>query len=145
MKIHKIIALLTIIGTFTSCSNKMTTVVSNINTGIFVYKQNKAQCTTCPQSEIKIFPNKNVVYNGIENTQPIGLKTFTMSKKEYKAILCELEKSHFNYLATDYITKSRDLPVTEITYNGKSVRFQEEVKPEALNKINTLIQKIVIE
>lgn len=146
MKLIKPIALTIVALTTLSCaSNKMKTVVGDINQGIVSYKKYKGKCPTCPNYTIKVYPDRNFVFNGIENVEPIGEKSRVLSKSEYKAIVKEFEQNHFFYLQNEYLSNTMDLAVSNLFYNGKAVRFQEKECPEKLKGVVSKIENLNVE
>lgn len=125
-----------------SCSKKMTSVVSDISKTPFDYNYTKSKCETCAHFTVKIDTDRNVEYNGLENTEAIGIKTFQMSKGDYCKLVTEIERSHFYFLENEYVSDTLNSPVNQITYNGKSIRYQDDLKPEPLNKLVVLLQKV---
>lgn len=146
MKLIKPIALTILAFTTFSCvSNKMNTVVGDINQGIVSYKKYKGKCPTCPNYSIKVYPDRSFVFNGIENVEPIGEKKRVLTKSEYKAILKEFEQNHFFYLQNEYMSNTMDLAVSKLFYNGKVVRFQEKECPKRLKGVVNKIENLNIE
>lgn len=146
MKLIKAFTLTILALTIFSCaSNKMNTVVGDINQGIVTYKKYKGKCTTCPLYTIKVYPDRHFEFNGIENIVPIGIKKRQLSKSEYNDLINDFSDSHYFYLQNDYMSTTKDLAVSRVMYNGKAVRFQDKECPKRLQSVIMKIEELNIE
>ncbi len=128
-----------------SCSKKTNPITQPPKDNIIYFNVYKGRCPNCPVYSVKIAPNQDVVYVGKENVKPMDTVRFTISEKHYSAIITELNKTDFNTYEDTYFSKIRDIPVSEITYNGKTVQFQKKECPVSLHHFVTLVEELVTE
>lgn len=112
---------------------------------IIYYDKGKGRCMTCPVYSVQINPDLSVIYVGKQNVKPMDTVRFAISDKQYKTIWSELHKTDFNTYNDTYFSNIQDLPVSQITFNEKLVRFQKKECPVSLQHFVELIEKLVTE
>jgi hypothetical protein len=107
-----------------------------------LFRYSKSGCLrNCPVYDLYIFENGSVLYNGIKNTsKKKANSTITLEK------IATL-KSLLNSIAVEeYQTvKGRDMLITVIVFNNKTVKYNANTVTGNLLKIDSLFQEIIRE
>ncbi len=122
----------------TSCSISKKLDINDTDKAYISLSKGKCQ-KYCPVYDLWIFKDGKVLYNGIDNVEKIGLHETTVSTKVLKQIDALTKAADINDLGRP---KGRDLPLTIIRFNDKTVAFQESRAKGNLLILNDLIEKI---
>ena len=101
----------------------------------------------CPVYKLRIDQNGHGVFNGIENTDPIGRYSFRLNSQEMAMIIALFENSGFFELEDRYYKNVTDLPTTYIEYRSgeRSKKITDYYgAPEKLRDLEDQLEKIVL-
>jgi len=134
---------LTILSVF-SCSNQQKNLQKVAMTEpIITLEKERTRGDRAPRYKVEIFDQKVAKYTGLANVSVMGEALIELEKKEYKAILKELEMIDFKALKTSYKGGIRDLPLTSISIGAHKVTYNQVNCPKELNGLAMTIEKIV--
>ena len=88
-----------------------------------------------------IYKNGLVTYNGIDHVSKKGLHQFQLSSKKMEELNKLFDRSGFKEIESPK-RKGRDIPITQLTYQDKTVSFQGRI-PEELNALIDALEFIV--
>jgi hypothetical protein len=113
-----------------------------LKTDTALFRYSKSGCLgNCPVYDLYVFENGYVLYKGVKNTSK--KKAHSTITKEKIAILKSLLSS---ITVEDYQSaKGRDIPITSIVFNNKSVKYNANTVTGNLSKMDSLIQEIIRE
>ena len=101
----------------------------------------------CPVYTIKIGKNGKGLYEGIENTDNVGVFRFKLSKDELAGLIQSFENIHFFELEDRYYKLMSDLPTTWVTYqaSGKKKKIMDYYgAPQELRDLEKEIESLVL-
>ena len=89
-----------------------------------VIQLTKKRCLgKCPVYDLMIYKNGLVTYNGIDHVSKKGLHQFSIPSKRIEELNKLFDESGFKEIENDK-TKGRDFPITQLTYQNKTVSFK---------------------
>ena len=89
-----------------------------------VIQLTKKRCLgKCPVYDLMIYKNGLVTYNGIDHVKKKGIYQFSISSEKIQKLNKLFVDSGFKEIENDK-TKGRDFPITQITYQNKTVSFK---------------------
>lgn len=92
-----------------------------------VIQLTKKRCLgKCPVYDLMIYKNGLVTYNGIENVSKKGIYQFSIPTDKIEELNKLFDESGFKQIENDKI-KGRDFPITQLTYQNKTVSFKGTV------------------
>ncbi len=92
-----------------------------------VIQLTKKRCLgKCPVYDLMIYKNGLVTYNGIDNVSKRGVHQFSIPTKKMEALNKLFDDSGFKDIEIKS-TKGRDFPITQLTYQNKTVSFKGNV------------------
>ncbi len=96
----------------------------------------------CPVYKVIILKNGEVQFEGIKNTEHIGIKKILLSEKEFQKLKQKYKNIDFSTLKTAYDQRIYDLPKTIIKDNNNSISFKRDQSvPEALKEFVKQIER----
>ena len=132
--------LLFIVVLSTSFSRK-----NNVNSKVVVHFQKKSCRGKCPQYQLWIYSNRQMILEGQENFRYIGTYQLKLKKAEYiKLINLFLEKDFFSF-EEFYHDKKTDLPATILSFTMDSTTKKIIIvsgAPTELVSIKNLLEDI---
>ena len=100
----------------------------------------KGRCLgKCPVYDLWVFKNGNVIYNGIDNVEKLGVQEATISLAKIDTLEKLITNININDLGA---VKGRDKPLTILRYNNKKYVFQTSKIKGNILKINNLMKDI---
>jgi len=127
-----------------SCSNKQIDLQKVAATEpIITLEKQRTRGDRVPRYKIEIFKEKVAKYTGLANVTVMGEQLMELDKKEYEAILKQLETADFKTLKTSYKGGMRDLPLTSIRMAAQKVTDNQDNCPKQLSGLALAIEKIV--
>ncbi|MEQ6123093.1 DUF6438 domain-containing protein [Pseudotenacibaculum sp. MALMAid0570] len=97
----------------------------------------------CPVYDLFIYRDGLVKYNGIDHVSKKGRHQFKISKDKLVEIESLLLNSGLESLK-DPEKRTRDLPVTHLSFQHKTVLFQGNDMPEKIKKVIKAIESLVV-
>lgn len=92
-----------------------------------VIQLTKKRCLgKCPVYDLMIYKNGLVTYNGIDNVSKKGLHQFNLPSKKMESLGKLFDDSGFKEIESN-TKKGRDFPITQLTYQNKTVSFKGNV------------------
>ena len=109
----------------------------------------RVSCPTgCPGYSMTIRPDRSVEYEGKENTQVLGKRTYTISAEAYKAIVDAINRAQVERLADEYeAVPGRDggTVILRLSWDGKTKKITHFIpspnEPEELIVLEEAIVK----
>ena len=101
----------------------------------------------CPVYTIKIDTNGKGWYEGIENTEYIGVFRFKLAEEELAGLIQSFGNIHFFELEDRYYKLMSDLPTTWVTYraHGKEKKIMDYYgAPKELKDLEKEIESLVM-
>lgn len=129
-----------------SCSNKQKKLQKVSTTApIIILEKERTRGDRVPRYKVEIFQEKVAKYTGLANVSVLGERIIELEKKEFEAILKQLETIDFKTLEASYKGGMRDLPLTSISVLEQKVTYSQDNCPKQLNELAASIEKIVSE
>jgi len=127
-----------------SCSNKQID-LQKVATSepILTLEKQRTRGDRAPRYKVEIFKEKVAKYTGLANVAVMGEQLMELEKKEYEAILKQLENADFETLKSSYKGGMRDLPLTSISIGAQKVSYNQDNCPKQLSGLAVAIEKIV--
>jgi hypothetical protein len=101
----------------------------------------------CPVYTIKIDQRGNGLFEGVENTEPIGLYSFRLSKKQVQKLNESFLKAGFFEMEDSYHEHVTDLPTIYLTYHsdGRTKKIMDYYgAPRELKELEDQIEALVL-
>lgn len=95
----------------------------------------------CPVYDLMIYKNGLVTYNGIDHVSKKGLHQFQIPSEKMNELSKLFDRSGFKEIESPK-RKGRDIPVTQLTYEDKTLSFQGRI-PKDVNNIIVALELIV--
>ena len=89
--------------------------------------------------------NNTIEYNGIKNMQVLGKHSYDISKQVLDDIITSFDNSNFSSFKTEYKGRMRDLPISTISYQGHTIKFQHREAPAELIQLVDLVKDLIPE
>ena len=99
---------------------------------------------SCPENNINIYTDGQVIFKGIKNTKVNGTHVFMISKKEQNQIINSAKKMNFKKIPEKkyYDNFIKDLPSTKIQIFNHNIIYNQSTP--SLNQLKQLIYDIII-
>ncbi len=104
----------------------------------------KKRCLgTCPVYDLFIYRDGLVSYHGIDNVVKKGKYKFKISPDELVEIETLFVKSKFALANEQKGSKVRDLPITQLRFDNKTVSYTGQNIPEKIKDLITTLEQLV--
>lgn len=100
---------------------------------------------TCPVYTLTIYENGIASFEGMRDTEKLGLHTKKLSKKDYKGIKHAFQTSNFFTLDDNYPSNVSDLPKIAISYhqNGQSKTVTGDLgRPQIVVSLENILTQV---
>ena len=99
--------------------------IKEIAENTFVTISKKRCSGDCPVYQLTLLKDGNVIFNGIENVNSLGIQKFSISETKMNKIKSMFQKTTFGTYIDSYVDKSlMDYPSTFITHNDKQIEIK---------------------
>ncbi len=127
-----------------ACKSKKVTTPSATELGDPTMTLAKSTCFgKCKVFNLKIYANKAVSYEGIQNVENIGMFRSTMTDADYQSLIALFEAADFKNLDATYLTGVRDKQKTTLSFSQKEVRYQSRAASPELKAITKSMDAII--
>ena len=111
-----------------------------------IYMKKTPCMGTCPNYEISIFSNGNVVLNAKEHVGMKGQFTSKLSNKELAALINAFEENNFSAYENAYKSNRTDLPTTTVTFKNEEMEktvVDYDGAPESLKELEAKVHALI--
>ena len=108
---------------------------------LIIALQRTACFGTCPIYKIEILSDGSGIYTGTRFVENIGVKKFSISKKQLNIILTQAETIDFTNMQDEYSAPISDLPTTFIQIKDKKIRDYTGA-PKNLKNLERMIDQL---
>jgi hypothetical protein len=95
----------------------------------------------CPVYDLMIYKNGLVTYNGIDHVNRKGLHQFQIPSEKMEELSKLFDRSGFKEIESPE-KRGRDIPITQLTYQDKTLSFQGRV-PDKLDTLIVALELII--
>ena len=139
--LYLILAFSTVLFILGACKGTKKSAVISSKAPSIVLKKGKC-FGRCKAYSFSIFEDYSAAFNGIKNVDFIGDYQAHVSASVYNELVRKLADASFDGMQNEYLSKAKDLPEIELTFNGKSIRFHNQKAPEELRQLGIMIEKV---
>jgi len=96
----------------------------------------------CKTYTFSLYEDHSAAFVGVKNVDYVGAHHAQISANVYKEIVDQLTEADVKSMDNEYLSNARDLAELKLTFNGKTIRFQNRKAPAALREIVAMLDEI---